>query len=311
MFSKKTRKGFVGGVALALAGVMAGEAGAADAALASGKNRAILIDEDVCENVNVSIAVAWANANDYGKDLFFMTGAGAVYNLNTTKYLHDYKDFMVFSHGNDTQIGPNSNEDFAEHFYMTQDKAPDSVFFKSCEAGVAPAGEPSLLRYMQLQFKNEDGWTSGTKGIGVLSGPPGGCQLVPSTVMRYAGAEVRTGAVSKDNADFGGIPNPVVRQAFQTIADGTIFGNVSDKWTAQGAYAADQNYKTTCQALVADVKNKKQDLVNFISEVIREFGQEDVVPANNVANMLTSYSYDKGGVANVTCGRAADCPSNE
>lgn len=134
---------------------------------------------------------------------------------------------------------------------------------------------------------------------------------MPSTVMQYAGAEVRTDPTPKDNADFGGITNPAVRQAFQTVPDATIFGNVSAKWNAEGAYMADKNYKNACETLVADVKNNKQELVNFIREVIREFGQEDVVPANNVANMLTSYSYDKGGVANVNCGRTADCPSNE
>lgn len=313
MFSKTTRNRLIGGVALTLAGLMAGAVGvlADDAALADGKNRAIMIDEDLCTNVNVSIAIAWARSNNYGKDLFFMTDKGAVFNLNTNKYLHDYRDFMVFSHGNAGQIGPFTNEQFVENFYMTQDEAPDSVFFKSCSSAVAPAGKPSLLRYMQLQFENSDGWNTGTKGIGALSGAPGGCQLVPSTVMRYAGAEVRTGAVPKSALDFNAIVDPVVRNAFTTVADATIFSNVTNKWKATGTYAGGKDYKATCEALVANVKNKRTELMAFIDDAIMTFGQEDQIPDNALANMLTSYSYDKGGVANVNCGRAAECPSNE
>ncbi len=250
MFSKKTRKGFVGGVALALAGVMAGEAVAADAALASGKNRAILIDQRICQNVNVTIAIEWARKNNYGSDIFYMTLEGAAFGVNTQKYLHDYKDFMVLSHGSPTTIGGISNETFAEHFYMTQDEAPDSVFFKSCSSAVAPAGKPSLLRYMQTQFENSDGWTEGSKGIGVLSGAPGGCQLVTDTVMKYAGAEVRTGAVAKTQLDLDAIVDPVVRNAFKTVADATIFGNVTNKWKATGTYTVVRTIRLPARGLL-------------------------------------------------------------
>ncbi|MES0871994.1 hypothetical protein [Pseudovibrio sp. SCP19] len=311
MFSRKTRKGLLGGVALALAGLMAGEAGADDAALASGKNRALLIDQRICKNVNVAIAIEWARKNNYGSDIFYMTPEGAFYGVNTGKYMHDYKDFMVLSHGSPKTIGGIPNKTFAEHFYLTQDEAPNSMFFKSCSSAVAPDGKPSLLRYMQQQFKNSEGWTEGTKGIGVLSGAPGPCQLVPQAVMRYAGAEVRTGAERKTLLDFDAIADPIVRNAFQTVPKKTIRENITDKWNASGVFANGKDFKATCEVLIANVKNKRTELLEFIEDAIIEFGQEDQIPDNSLANMLTNYSYSKGGVANVNCGRTADCPSNE
>lgn len=287
MFSRKTRKGLLGGVALALAGMMAGEAGAAGA---------VLINNTVCDDTLMSVQTKWANIEHDATDIYFMKPDGAIYPVNTEIDVKDQRRFYVMSHGNSSSIGSMSNSDFADAFFASQTKAPDEMLFSTCSAADAPEDKPSLLRYVQNKFVNTDGWPEDVQGIGSLHGAPGACKLVPATNYRYVGATFRVGPGVKS-----GINVPVTER---------MINNVNTLWVQEDSYKKGESFAEGCNR-IAGGDTDFSEFAEFLAKAGNTFGEENVPPSEDVHNSLTILSIFEGGDPQDTCGRDTPCPTRE
>ncbi|SFK54115.1 hypothetical protein SAMN04488518_106132 [Pseudovibrio ascidiaceicola] len=175
MFSRKTRKGLLGGVALALAGLMAGEAGAAGG---------ILITKAYCSKFTNPRDVIWAQMqrqpdnNRMYINLFYMKPNGTVVKVFGNNGFDEIDKLFITSHGACGSVGEMANATFARNIRNAQGGAGrlDEIITVSCQAGARPyAGlGSSLLRKLQDNVRLSPVATiSGWPGNVVLAGGDG------------------------------------------------------------------------------------------------------------------------------------------
>ncbi|KZL20716.1 hypothetical protein PsAD2_01204 [Pseudovibrio axinellae] len=144
MFSKKTRKGLVGGVALTLAGVMAGEASAA---------KAILLDKGICKDHAVPVMVEWGNANGYDKR-FFMMDNGDIVKMDDGLEFKDVTDLLVAGHGASGNAMGLEAVKFADAIRAggAEPAKLDNVTMGMCCSAGANGDEKSVIVALQEKF---------------------------------------------------------------------------------------------------------------------------------------------------------------
>ncbi|WP_109315165.1 hypothetical protein [Pseudovibrio ascidiaceicola] len=171
MFSRKTRKGLLGGVALALAGLMAGEAGA---------EGGILITQNFCNKFNGPQAFLWGAIQKRVRDIhkyensYYMTKEGNVLTLAGDKEINEIHDLMIVSHGACGKIGGMTGLEFSLNlnFALIGSNGLGEVLVAACNSASSPTDvdSPSVLRHLQ----NELTLTGNAK----LKGWPGKVALV-------------------------------------------------------------------------------------------------------------------------------------
>ena len=151
MFSRKTRKGLLGGVALALAGLMAGEAGAANG---------VLITPSFCESPSNVRDIVWGNQNWQANNIYYMKSDGSIITLHGTTPPEQLNNLLITSHGSCGKIAKWSNREFTSYLFEGLKKKDnfDRIALTSCGAA---DGEPSLLKLLAGEFKQTPilGWS--------------------------------------------------------------------------------------------------------------------------------------------------------
>ncbi|WP_148266191.1 hypothetical protein [Pseudovibrio sp. FO-BEG1] len=172
MFSRKTRKGLLGGVALALAGLMAGEAGAAGG---------ILMTQAYCNSFTNPRDVIWAqlqsdqNNNQEYENVFYMRRDGTIVRVKGQDDFQNLDTLFITSHGSCGAVGGIGNTAFAQNIRKEQNDQSElkNVLTVSCQAGSRTnnGNGPSLLSELQKHLKLDDtavisGWAGNVALVG-------------------------------------------------------------------------------------------------------------------------------------------------
>ncbi|WP_057461857.1 hypothetical protein [Pseudovibrio sp. POLY-S9] len=196
MFSRKTRKGLLGGVALALAGLMAGEAGAATG---------VLITSTYCDRFTNSRNQIWTENNLGADNVYYMKDNGAVIQLSGPANITQVDDLIATAHGNCDGIGPFAKDAFAQHLKTARDTGADfnKLVFFSCSSAATGVSGHSLIDEVGTKFP-------GTKRI---VGWPRSGYFSGSDDASFANAQYTSGA------DFAFIDPSREHEALGRIAD--------------------------------------------------------------------------------------------
>ncbi|SFU13076.1 hypothetical protein SAMN05444141_109206 [Pseudovibrio denitrificans] len=150
MFSRKTRKGLLGGVVLALAGLMAGEAGAAGG---------MLITKAYCDKFTNPRDILWAHSQrDHNNrrnytNLFYMKPNGNIIKVFGENAFDEVDKLFITSHGTCAgvgDVGGMENAAFAQSIRNAQGGHArlNEILTVSCQAASRTAGGlgPSFLK---------------------------------------------------------------------------------------------------------------------------------------------------------------------
>lgn len=197
MFSRKTRKGLLGGVALALAGLMAGEAGAVGG---------MLITNDFCEKYNGIKNLIWGNLQT-GRlgtkkydGVYYMRNNGDVVNVIGDVSFGEVEDLLVISHGNCGRISGKDSSEFAVDLSFAlaghQNTSLQQITVASCKSASSSDdvfSPSSVLSYIQSALEGQfrslrlNGWRGSIMLIG-NGGPLEEAQFSDAFKLREAGA---------------------------------------------------------------------------------------------------------------------------
>ncbi|KZK97083.1 hypothetical protein [Pseudovibrio sp. Ad26] len=269
MFSRKTRKGLLGGVALALAGMMAGEAGAAGA---------VLLTKEICTNPADIIVSHWAKLKHGASDVYFMKSTGEVEKINTETDFDDLANVYVSAHGSPTNVGGITNAHFASFFKAAHANTPDLIFFSSCSTGAGDVRKLTNEKY--------------GNAIGSLYGPLNSCALVGDGSADLASAQNLYSVSHTDDDDFN------------TVAD-----NIMDVWSGTGEYKdTGVTWKAACEAYVdpLDTDDLAEFHDAVYQEFMVDAQSDDIATSHNYGLLI---KWNNEGTEFDVCGADhAPCP---
>ncbi|SDR31670.1 hypothetical protein [Pseudovibrio sp. Tun.PSC04-5.I4] len=252
MFSKTTRNRLIGGVALTLAGLMAGEAGAAGA---------VLLTKEICSNPADIIVSHWADKNHGAKDVYFMKSAGAVAKINSETDFNDLKNVFVSAHGSTVSVGGIANADFASFFKEAHGSTPDVMFFSSCSTG------SGNVRKLLNDKYNQD--------IGSLYGPLGSCALVGNGSPDLTTAKNLYNVSHSNGEDFQ-----------------KVVANINKIWSVDGEYKdTGKTWKAACAEFVDPLNAENlAEFHNAVYEEFMVNAQTDDVDTSHNYGLLIKWN---------------------
>lgn len=272
MISRKMRKGLLGGVALMLAGLMAGEAGAAGG---------IVINSSICDNVFVPSVVEWATTNETLKfgNLFYMTDEGNVTSVIGDKKIDEMDRLLIASHGTCDKTGSVKNEEFADNLKkagVSDDL--DLIVSASCFAAQSTKGNDSQLKSLQKAFPD----------VGLLAGATG------PTALSTIGHRSLKNAQLANNPALYAVPAAVAGPEYLALAQ-----EVKDEWASLDPYSA----KTYCELFVAEMEVDDGETSGALGYFVKfaEAFRNTFVKGDNLIGRHYSYYLPSGPM--LTCGK--------
>ncbi|GHB38258.1 hypothetical protein GCM10007094_29540 [Pseudovibrio japonicus] len=249
MFSKKIREGLIGGVALALAGVMAGEAGAAGA---------VLLTKEICTNPADIIVSHWAKLKHDANDVYFMKATGEVENVNSDTVFDDLATVYISAHGSPEKVGGITNAHFATFFKAAHASTPETVFFSSCSTGAGNVRKLTNEKY--------------GGAVGSLYGPLASCALVGDGSTDLASAKNLYSVSHTDGEDFN-----------------TVVANIMNVWSVDGAYKDTGNtWEAACESYVDpfDADNLAEFHDAVYQEFMLDAQSDDIARSHNYGLLI-------------------------
>ncbi|WP_159096863.1 hypothetical protein [Pseudovibrio sp. Alg231-02] len=303
MFSRKTRKGLLGGVALALAGVMAGEAGAANG---------VLITTSFCDRFTNSRNLIWSQDQLGTDNVFYMRADGQIYQLEGNTSFKDLEKLVVSTHGNCNQIAGMTTQQFATRLNTARVGQTDSlkrVLFFSCKSAAEKVGTPDTLETDSILsvLKNETRFSNTGAIIGWILGG----YFAGAGSSDFSSAKYTTG---KDfeylSPDYpGGVP--LAKNAAKYLSDFRL-GVLDNLWSVAtsvshsgkmlsiGAFC-EQMVQASAAAGPDDVKKNMNAAVSASNKLLRsEYG------LTNDKNSLVGWTHQYLGVAGNSSACGAD-----
>lgn len=265
------RSGFVLGLVLIVAALVAPDEGRADAAS--------LIVKNVCQDPVVVFDHKWATLNFSASDLYFMKDNGSVEEVSEGGREFDkYEDLYVLAHGGNGEIDGMKFAKFVDWLKAAHDSNPKSVMFKVC-SGV------DLLKLTYDKYNKE---------VNKLTASVGRCALTGD------------GNYGLKNAKYRDQPNPKPGDDEKEWT--RIVGEVLKKWN-DGKYPGQLvSYAAYCKSIVDPLNAKK--LREFMAQVVVDFSKTgtDVDYLKLVELMAGGNAPTVCGKDPVGDGKSVDCP---
>ncbi len=270
MFSKKMRNSLFGGIALSLAGLIAGQANASNF---------VVITSSFCQGVYVPSVLEWARTNGVKKyeNIFYLKDNGDVVRVAGTNEFRDTQSLLVASHGrcgNTTPMAHNQFVDYLKAAGLRADRL-EEVVSASCFAAQSTQRDDSLLRVFQSNFP----------ALKKLRGATGPATLSSIGTERLADARLVNNPALYARTVFAGAPE------FQGLLD-----SVNNAWNDAGPLAPQARCNLFVGAANIDSVATAEMYLNRFSSVFRDVFLND----ENWLGRL--YSYALPTVPMLTCG---------
>ena len=257
------RSGFVLGLVLIVAALVAPDEGRADPAT--------LILKDVCSNPAVVFGHQWASAKYNASDLYFMKDDGSVVRVSQGDGdFKDYEDLYVFGHGDGTSVGGMNYTNFVDGLETAHPTAPKSVFFSVCHS----ATSPSLLKAANDKYLGK---------VDKLTGSDGACRVTGNGDRDLTKAVLRVGSAASDQEKYK-----------------QIVKNILAKWNGSVYPGIQKVYGAYCRDVLANFD--AGTLRAFMAKVITEFSQidQDTKTSTDYIELMV---LNTGGQAPTVCGQ--------
>ncbi len=271
------RPGFVLGLVLIVAALVAPDEGRADPAT--------LILPDVCDDPAAVFDHQWAKDKFGASDLFFMANDGSVVRVSEGDGdFNSYEDLYVFAHGASNSIGGMTYANFVGWLKTAHSEIPKSVFFGVCGSATKPN---SLL---------EKTYDIYDKKVDTLTGSDGACALTGDGDRDLRNAEYHVGVVRANKED---------QKEYSQIIK-----NIDAKWNGVVYPGTTKVYKIYCQAVLTNFD--AGTLRAFMATVKTQFSQPNTDPKastdylelvvlNTDGQELSSCGQDPTGGGPVAC----------
>ncbi|MGH0001791.1 hypothetical protein ACQU0X_17115 [Pseudovibrio ascidiaceicola] len=217
MFSRKTRKGLLGGVALTLAGLMAGEAGASGG---------VLFDKSLCSNSLVAMGVYWAGIKTSGvqySNQYYMKANGDLVQVAGSDAIGNLDNLLIVAHGSCGSISGQANKDFVDSVKRAagdDKKGFDSISALVCQAAANDGKQSSLLSMLQDAFPT----TKVLEGFEGKASLVGAGNVMLSSAVMGGDASVMDGEIAEARVNASNITNQWTELNFRSVGSNFTLG---------------------------------------------------------------------------------------